>query len=365
MQQKGLIFFILTLCLNTAIACTNIQVKAQDGSVIVGRTLEFGPSLDSEIITSPKGKTFSNIAPTGKPSKSWKAKHGYVFLNFFHQDHAVDGLNDKGLSMGFLYLPGYTEYPKATDENVNNGIPYFQLGDWILSQFETTDELKIALKDLIVFEQTLDVPGTGKATFPIHVVVNDAKGKSIVIEFNKGAMQVYDNPLGILTNAPTFDWQLNNLKNYVNLTPYAIDPIKIDGYNYSATGQGAGMVGLPGDSTPPSRFIKMAFLQETALPVATADKALVLAHHIIENVFIPNGMVRNAKNTPGTETTQWTVFKDLKHSTLYFKSYDYPMLQSIDLTKLDLSEDAPILRLPVTHPVELAMDATHLLKKDS
>lgn len=363
MYKKFFISFIL--CFNLAYACTNISVKTADDSVIIGRTLEFGPSLESEIITSPKGKTFTNTAPNGKQSLSWTAKYGYVFLNFFKQDHAVDGMNEKGLSMGFLYLPGYTEYPQATDENVKNGIPYFQLGDWILSQFESTEAVKEAVKDLPVFGQELDVPGQGKVSFPIHVVVNDAQGKSIVIEFNRGQMQVYDNPLGILTNGPTFDWQLNNLKNYVNLTPYAVDPIKVDGITYSATGQGAGMFGLPGDTTPPSRFVKMAFLQTTALPVQTAEKGVVLAEHIIDNVFIPNGMVREAKGQSGTEITQWTVFKDLAHLKLYFKSYDYPTLQKIDLKELDFSENAPTLRMPVTHPVELAVNATQKLKNES
>ncbi|VEG89947.1 linear amide C-N hydrolase [Legionella spiritensis] len=363
MRINLLVPLFLSLLFHGAFACTNIMVKAKDNAVVIARTLEFGPSLQSEIITSPVGKKFSNIAPNGKPSKSWTAKYGYVFLNFFKQDHAVDGMNNKGLSMGLLYLPGYTDYPKATDDNVKSGIPYYQIGDWILSQFATTDEVKNALRDVVVFGQDLDVPNQGKVTFPVHVVVNDAKGKSIVIEFNKGAMQVYDNPLGILTNGPTFDWQINNLKNYVNLTPYSVNPIKVGDIIYSATGQGAGMFGLPGDTTPPSRFVKMSFLQETALPVETAEKAVVLAHHIIENVFIPNGMVRDAKGSPDTETTQWTVFKDLANATFYFKSYDYPMLQRIDLNKIDFSANAPILRIPVDHPADLAKDVTNALKK--
>lgn len=362
MQKRSFIFCFFIFFLGHSFACTNISIKANDGSVVIGRTLEFGPSLDSEIITSPKGRKFSNKTLDGKQSMSWAAKYGYVYLNFFHYDHAVDGMNNKGLSMGLLYLPGYTDYPQLDENKLEKSIPYYQLGDWILSQFETTEEVKTSIKDLHVFGQPLDVQGQGKVVFPLHVVVNDAKGKSIVIEFNKGKMQVYDNPLGILTNGPTFDWQLNNLKNYVNLTPYSVEPIKVDGITYSATGQGAGMFGLPGDSTPPSRFVKMSFLQQTALPVNSANQAVVLAHHVIENVFIPNGMVRNAKGSDGTEITQWTVFKDLANSKLYFKSYDYPMLQVIDLKQLNLDKNAPVLRLPINHAVALAFDVTKDIK---
>lgn len=363
MQRIFFITFLLLSLFNNLFACTNIMVQAKDGAIIIGRTLEFGPSLQSEIVTSPQGRVFSNTTANGKASKSWTGKYGFVYLNFFGQDHAVDGMNDQGLSIGYLYLPNYTEYPEASDENIKNGIPYFQLGDWILSQFKTASEVQMAIQDLTIFDQKLEIPGQGKLSFPLHMVVNDATGKSIVIEFNKGQKQVYENPLGILTNAPTFDWQMNNLKNFANLSPYAVEPVIIDGLSYSATGQGAGMVGLPGDSTPPSRFVKMAFLQKTALAVEHADQAVVLARHILGNVDIPNGMVRDAKGTPGTETTQWTVYKNLKDGQLYFNSYDYPALQVVNLKALNLKEGAKVLRIPVNNPIDLAKDVTDKLKE--
>lgn len=357
-----LVFSLFMLsAFNLSNACTNIMIQSKDNTVVVGRTLEFGPSLNSEIVTSPRGKKFRNTTSNGKPSQSWTAKYGFIYLNFFGHDHAVDGMNEQGLSIGFLYLPGYTQYPKANKNNLENAIPYFQLGDWILSQFKTTDEVRTALKNLVVFDQTLKIDGK-ELTFPLHLVINDAKGKSIVVEFNKETKQIYENPLGILTNSPTFDWQLTNLKNYANLSPYAVEPIKVDGMTYSATGQGAGMVGLPGDSTPPSRFVKMAFLQKTALQVDNAKDAVILSEHIIDNVFIPNGMVRNPKGSPGTETTQWTVFKDLKNGKLYFKSYHFPTLQLIDIHALDLNEGANVVRMPVNHPAPLAQDVTKKMK---
>lgn len=360
LARIAVVLMLLTV-FNFANACTNIMIQAKDNAIVVGRTLEFGPSLKSEIVTSPKGQTFSNTTADGKSSQSWTAKYGFVYLNFFGQDHTLDGMNDQGLSVGLLYLPGYTKYPKVSEEELKNAIPYFQLGDWILSQFKTTEEVRSALADLTVFDQTLNIEGQ-EHSFPLHLVINDAQGKSIVVEFNEGEKQIYENPLGILTNSPTFDWQLTNLKNYANLSPYAVEPIEINGMIYSATGQGAGMVGLPGDSTPPSRFVKMAFLQQTALPVDNAENAVILSQQIIDNVFIPNGMVRNAKGTSGTETTQWTVFKDLKNSKLYFKSYNFPALQVVDMKALNLNEGAKIVRIPVSYPLPLAKDVTKEMK---
>ena len=361
MQIRIAFSLVLFIMFNVAHACTNIMIQSKDEAVVVGRTLEFGPSLNSEIVTSPKGKTFSNTTPDGQSSQTWTAKYGFVYLNFFGKDHAIDGMNDQGLSIGLLYLPGYTQYQKVSEKNLDHAIPYFQLGDWVLSQFKTADEVRSALKDLVVFNQELSIDGQNYS-FPLHLVINDAQGNSIVVEFNNGEKQIYENPLGILTNSPTFDWQLTNLKNYANLSPYAVKPIEIDDMVYSATGQGAGMVGLPGDSTPPSRFVKMAFLQKTALPVDTAEQAVVLSEHIIDNVFIPNGMVRNAKGTSGTETTQWTVFKDLKNGKLYFKSYHFPSLQVIDIKALDLGEGTTPTRVPVNHSAPLAQDVTKEMK---
>lgn len=363
MIRKLLITSLLITCTPIALACTNITTKASDNAVVVGRTLEFGPDLNSQIIISPAGRTFSNKAPNGKPSLSWKSKYGSAYLNGFGIDMAVDGMNEVGLSIGALYLPGYTEYAPATDANVKNGIPYFQLGNWILSQFKDVNEVKKALKDITVFNQPINLPGHPNVTFPLHTIVTDRDGHSIVIEFANGKMQVYDNPLGILTNSPTFDWQINNLKNYVNLSPYSPKPITVDGFTYSSTGQGSGMLGLPGDTTPPSRFVRMAMLTQTAQPVETAQDAVVLSNHILSNVFIPAGFVRGEKGTQEVEITQWMVIKDLKNNVLYFNHYANPTLQSIDLKQLDLTEKGKMKWLPVAISAPLAVEVTDKLKE--
>ena len=87
-------------------------------------------------------------------------------------------------------------------------------------------------------------------------MVTDTQGKSIVIEFIEGEMKIFENPLGIITNAPTFDWHMTNLRNYVNLSAVTIPNKKIEDLDFAALGAGSGMIGLPGDFTPPSRFVR-------------------------------------------------------------------------------------------------------------
>lgn len=363
-SKFALILSTLLFSYSTAIACTDITIKANDGTVMVGRTLEFGSDLMSNIMTSPRGRVFKTTTPNGKPGLSWTSKYGYLFLDYFNLGYPVDGMNEKGLSFGYLYLPGYTQYPTVPKGKESRSVPYTTFADWILGNFSTVAQLKKALANINVYAQPLTVAGHQNFVFPLHAIVTDAQGNSIVIEFAKGKMQIYDDKLGILTNSPTFPWQLTNLKNYANLSPYSPKTIIIDGYKYSGTGQGSGMFGLPGDTTPPSRFVKMTMLTKTALPVNDAMGALILAHHIINTVDIARGTVRGEKgkseNSNDMETTQWTVFKDLKNRILYFTSYNNSTLQAIDMNKLDFSKNAPQLKMPVASK-QIIMDATKQL----
>ncbi|MHB1222004.1 MAG: linear amide C-N hydrolase, partial [Gammaproteobacteria bacterium] len=117
----------------------------------------------------------------------------------------------------------------------------------------------------------------------------------------------------------------------------------------SATGQGAGMVGLPGDISPPSRFVKMSFMVKYSYTVPDAKSLLNLAQHIINNVDIPAGISRAKVNgVESYETTQWTVFKDLTHKIFYYHTYKDLTLHSVNMAQVDFSEKAVPLKMPIT-----------------
>ncbi|HRE31497.1 MAG TPA: linear amide C-N hydrolase, partial [Candidatus Berkiella sp.] len=109
----------------------------------------------------------------------------------------------------------------------------------------------------------------------------------------KNGMKIYDNPLGVITNAPEFDWHLTNLRNYMNLSATNLPSLKIDGVKLEPLGQGEGMHGLPGDYSPPSRYIRSMAIQSSALPVKTAEEGVNLSWHIINNTDIPIGTTRD------------------------------------------------------------------------
>jgi Linear amide C-N hydrolases, choloylglycine hydrolase family len=84
----------------------------------------------------------------------------------------------------------------------------------------------------------------------------NATGASLVIEPFDGVLKINDNPLGVMTNAPSFDWHMTNLRNYLKISPYNVPPLKVDGQTFAAFGQRSGLQGIPGDPTPPSRFLR-------------------------------------------------------------------------------------------------------------
>jgi len=360
------LFFLSYLFSTTSLACTEITLKAKNGTVITGRTLDFVPPLNSYIVTVPRGTIYKSTLPHTIKSLSWKSKYGFVYFNAFGQAVVSDGMNEKGLSFAVLYLPGYTTYPSQKDiVSTKHAISIYNLGSWVLSNYKTVAQVESALTHVTVIDPGLNIPNYGKVHLPLHVIITDPSGKSIVIEWHHKKMRIYDDKFGILTNSPTFDWQMNNLKNYINLSPYSSSPIKINGLTFVGTGQGSGMHGLPGDATPPSRFVRMFFLTQTALPVKSTNEALTLAEHILGAAFVPKGFARGEKSNQKDEIdkTQWEVYKDLKHRILYFSSYNYPVLRKINLKKINFSVGAPSLKIAVSSPMIQAINVTDKLSQ--
>ena len=171
-----------------------------------------------------------------------------------------------------------------------------------------------------------------------HYVVHDAQGHSAVIEFVGGKLHVYDNPLGVVTNSPTFDWHQTNLRNFIHLSPDNAKPIVEAGETLRGFGQGTGMWGLPGDFTPPSRFVRAVAFTQTAPPTDNAEQCVQQAFHILNQFDLPRGAIREKDNGQvADDFTNWTTAADLKHLRYYFNTYKSRVIRMVDLNKLDLN----------------------------
>lgn len=331
----------------SANACTDFRIAAKDGSILVTRSMEFAQEMNSNLRNGLRGRQFAPVTLNGKPSLGWKGKYGFLYVDGLNQDIAIDGMNENGLSFEYLYLPGETQYQTAPAGKEGQALPYYELGQWVLSNFKTVDEVRQALATIFVV--AMPVPGLGNnITFPVHASIYDSTGKGIVVEFVGGKMNIFDNA-GILTNSPTYDWQVTNLRNYINLSPYIPKPVIAGGLTFTATGQGTGMVGLPGDSSPPSRFVKIATMLKSVYPVATMGDALNMAQHLINNVDLPAGFSRSVDNgQESSDITQWVVFKDLTNKMFYYRTYNDMTVRSIVMSKLDFSEKGALFKMPLS-----------------
>lgn len=329
-------------------ACTDFKLQSKDGTLLITRSMEFGQNLQSNLRSSPRGRLFKTTTSNNQPGLAWKSSYGYLYVDGFNIDASFDGMNEAGLTFEYLYLPGETQYQTIPSGQESQAVPYTLFGDWVLSNFKTVDEVKEALNHIYVSTQT--VPQLGQAVLPAHAAIHDERGKGIVVEFYNNKINVYDN-IGVMTNAPKYDWHVTNLRNYLNLSPNNPDTLTQSGFTYAATGQGSGAVGLPGDASPPSRFVKIAFMMANVYPAQNAKDLINLAQHIINNVDLPSGLVRSInQGNFSTDTTQWVVFKDVTHKIFYYRTYNDMTIREVDMEKVNFAENALPLQMPLVMP---------------
>jgi choloylglycine hydrolase len=333
----GICAMLLSSAVHPAQACTGIRLTAQDGTVVPARTLEFGIDIHSDVLVVPRGYARTGTTPDGKEGLTWKTKDASVGPNGVGLPFLFDGLNEKGLAAGTFYFPtsaGYMSY-KAADAGKTMAI--WEVGSWLLENFASVEEVKANIGKIVV--PTVVFAGWGFAP-EAHLVVHDASGKSIVIEYVGGKLNVYDNPLGVITNSPAFDWQMTNLRNYVNFSMTNVPPVKLGSVTLEPFGQGSGMLGLPGDFTPPSRFVRAVAFSHSVLPSKTGHDAILEAFHVLNQFDIPKGAAReHEKDAHGNvlaDYTLWTSASDLKTKRYYFRTYDNSQIRMLDLMKMDL-----------------------------
>lgn len=318
-----------------ATACTSLLLKSADGSPVYGRTMEFAFPLSSDAIVIPRKHAFNATGPNGRQGLSWKATYAATGLNAYGWPILVDGMNERGLAGGILYFPNYAEYTDPAKARASQSMAPWEFLTWALTNFATVAEVKAAINNVSVI--SVIQPGQDFVP-PVHYTLHDATGASLVIEPIGGKLVAHDNPFGVLTNAPRFDWHVQNLSNYVKLTKDDPQPITLMGQKIKPFSTGAGMLGLPGDLTSPSRFVRSVAYTATVNPPDTVEETVRLTEHVMNNFDIPLGYQHgSAAASAPLERTQWTTFADLRNVHYYFKTIDYQSLREIDLKSLDLT----------------------------
>lgn len=325
---------------DTVRACTGISLKSQDGSVIVARTVEWALSdaQHNRLAIFPRGKSYVASTPAGSNGKQWKGRYGFVSMTAYGQPYGPDGMNERGLYVGMYYLPGYASYSVYMPGQAGRSMSVGDFMQWMLSSFETVAEVRKHLGTVTVVN--VDDPRFGGAQLPFHWKVADPGGASIVIEIvDGGQVKVYDAFLGVITNSPTYDWHLTNLRNFIRLTPKASEPLTIGNLQLGPLGAGSGMVGLPGDFTPASRFVRAAALTASVRPLATAADAVFESFRILDSFNIPLGAIAPREQVAKDieSATQITSASDLTNRRYFFHTMRNRQVRMIDLSKIDFA----------------------------
>lgn len=314
-------------------ACTGITLKSQNGATVVARTIEWGGSnLNSQYVIVPRGHSEQSFTPDGQNGMVFTARYGYVGLAVEQKEFIAEGINETGLSAGLFYFPHYGGYEVYDKVMKDTSISDFQLVSWILGRCATLEEVKEAVVNVHVIN-------IDSRASTVHWRFADRTGRQLVLEITEKEPHFYENTLGVLTNSPSFEWQLTNLNNYVNLHPGTAQSHKLGNIELSSFGAGSGFLGLPGDVTPPSRFVRAAFYQATAPQKSSTLETVLQCFQILNNFDIPIGIEVSEGKIPADipSATQWTSVIDIKNRIIYFRTMYDSMIRSIDLRTIDFS----------------------------
>lgn len=313
-------------------ACTGISLRAQDGSRVVARTVEWAAApMQCGYVVAPRGHAHQSYTPTGENGLKYKSLFGYVGIYTEYEPFVVEGINEAGLSAGLFFFPQYGEYAPYDAAENDKTLCDMQFVSWVLSQFSTIDQVKDAVKeiDLVTLDHKIGA---------VHWRIAQPDGRMVVLEVVAGVPHFYENPLGVLTNAPGFPWHMTNLNNYVNLQPQSAPDNEIaPGIVLKPLGHGSGMLGLPGDFTPPSRFVRATFFQTTAPTCATGFETVLQAFHILNNFDIPTGSQHPKAEIPENlpSATQFTSATDQGAMKFYYRTAWNSNIRCINIMDID------------------------------
>ncbi|MDD3392915.1 MAG: choloylglycine hydrolase family protein [Bacilli bacterium] len=303
--------------------CTSVSIKTKKEEVMFGRTLDFSYDIDPEIYIVPVGYEWNNQIDNCFFINKYK-----FIATGQNIGHVVftDGANEKGLGVAALYFEGFAYYNQKGNNKIT--VANLDLVNYILGNCANVLDVIKKMKqiDIIGVEDNIT-----HSVAPLHWIVVDKNNNAITIEKTFNGLQIYDNPLKILTNSPDFNWHMTNLRNYINLTPDQVNYKKWNNEIFKSFSQGGGSFGLPGDFTSPSRFVQMAF-QKSFIDVPNYQNDVInMCFNMMKKVFVAKGLVLTSRNT--YDYTRYIVFINLNTGDYYFNTY-----YNNQITKLNIND---------------------------
>ncbi|MBQ9018410.1 choloylglycine hydrolase [Candidatus Saccharibacteria bacterium] len=307
--------------------CTGVRFNDDKGNMFFGRNLDWSVGYGQKVVVTPRGYSY-NSAFLGE----MKPKCGAIIGMAIVEENVplyFDCANEDGLAVAGLNFPGYAKYEEnAVDGKTNVAAYEFPL--WLTLNFKTVAEARKALQNTAIVAKPID------PKYPVsqlHFIIGDAK-ESIVVEYTERGMEIFDNPVDILTNQPGYGWHKENLRNYMNL--FSVMPEKIDWGKAEMTAFGSGslMRGLPGDYYSPSRFIRVAYAN-THYPVKSGEADnVVRLFKTLGAVSMIDGAAAMADGK--FEKTVYTGGYSAASKTYYYNTYEDSAVVAVPMNDFNL-----------------------------
>lgn len=300
--------------------CTALSFPQKD--FYFGRTLDYEYSYHETVTVTPR-----NFPLPFRMLKTAVKHYAFIGMAFVQEGYPLyyDAVNEKGLGMAGLNFPVSAKYFPPVEGKAN--VAPFEFIPYILSRCasvaEAREKLKIMHLAALPFSEKLPLS-------PLHWMIADKFG-SLVVEPTADGLKVYENPTGVMTNEPPFDSMMTHLGSFSALS--AEPPVNNFSYAVPVVSRGMGAMGLPGDLSSPSRFVKAAFTRDHARREEEESAAVGQFFHVLGSVEQQRGCVRLEK---GDEITIYTSCCNADKGIYYYTTYTNRRINKIDMRKTDL-----------------------------
>lgn len=293
---------------------------------LFGRTLDLEWSLDEQVVVTPRHFPLPMRHLPG-------LNDHYAIIGMAHVEAGsplyYDGMNEHGLAMAGLNFPHSAHYPPLCPGR--NNVAPFELIPWVLAQCADLTQARqlLAGANVAAVDFSPQLPRT-----PMHWLISDRTGRCLAVEPLEGGLHLSDNPVGVLTNEPELSIQLLRLNEYMSLSPLPPENRFSSRLPLSPHSRGTGALGLPGDFSSPSRFVRAAFLAHNARP-GTGEATINQFFHIMDSVAVVEGCVRVSD---GDVRTIYTSCCDTQQLVYHYTTYENRAITAIPLRAADGSE---------------------------
>ena len=300
--------------------CTCINFKTKDN--YFGRNLDLEHRFNEKVVITPRNYKFNLKNGTSITSKYSMIGMATVVSNY---PLYAEATNEKGLSMAGLYFPKNACFFKEEDNKLN--LSPYELIPYFLGLYSSISEIK---KDITKLNITNTPFSKEMPVSDLHWMISD-ESECIVIEQMEDGLKVYNNPIGVLTNNPPFEYHLNNINNYSNLSPYNSENTFSNKINLNQYGQGMGAIGLPGDNSPASRFIRASFNKLNSKCEDDEKSSVTQFFHILDSVSMVQGTTITKENK--NDITTYSCCINTSKGIYYYKTYTNNQIIAIKMSE--------------------------------